>query len=226
MRLSWLLQIVCQGSLLLWTVLLVLHEVTVHLPSLRAHPSWLCCLQWGILRGHERLVTSWTFTPTQQQKYQARASLMVLPPESVADVASHLIADGAAGSGLGASSSAAAGGELGSPGAGGTTTLNPALDQYQQLVVELLAPATGSTLSWELSEFDLGQVKVGHPVTRTLHLVNQSEGVLYYSCQVVRDEGSSLEAGAAAVVFDKEAAAALQGEDAWLDEPEGAVPAR
>lgn len=177
-------------------------------------PLRLCLLQWGILRGHERMVTSWTFTPTQQQKYQARASLMVLPPESVADVASHLIADGAAGGGLG------------SPGATGTTTLNPALDQYQQLVVELLAPATGSTLSWELSEFDLGQVKVGHPVTRTLHLVNQSEGVLYYSCQVVRDEGSSLEAGAAAVVFDKEDAAALQGEDAWLDEPEGAVPAR
>ena len=108
------------------------------------------------------------------------------------------------------------------------------------VMVHLVGQGTQGALALDPPSLDLGTIMVGTPVTRTLTLLNQSDGVLRYSLEVgaTASEDGPVESGAAPIEF---ASAGLAGGgtpppgaaggssspvEFWVEEPEGALPAR
>ncbi|GLC34162.1 Cilia- and flagella-associated protein 65 [Pleodorina starrii] len=176
----------------------------------------------GTLRGNESVQLLWSFAPAAQKVFEGRATCLVLmPPEGgasgAASVASGLSSTVALGSGD--SEAEAGGGGAGGEGDGVSLTL---VGEGTQGAVALDPPA-----------LELGDLRVGHPVRRPLVLQNVSDGVLRYSLELVAaedDEAPAADATAcdftAGLDAAATAAAAAAGLECWVDEPEGALPAR
>jgi hypothetical protein len=204
--------------------------------------------QRGVLRGFESTQVALCFAPARQQLYNARAALLLLPPDAVAAAAAA------------ADSSSAPGPAVLSITAAGLETVGEAeLEEEQQtmlsaepadsaavaesaekLILTIVGEATAGALRVEPSSISFKSVHVGHPQSRTLSLINQSNGVLRYSIQLVDEAPEGVDRSAAACEFGAATAALLAGsgtagsagsgagrlEDCWVDEAEGIVNTR
>jgi hypothetical protein len=113
-------------------------------------------------------------------------------------------------------------------------------DSVEKLILTIVGEATEGALRVEPSSVSFGAVHVGHPQSKALSLINQSNGVLRYSIQLVDEAPEGVDRSAAACEFGAATAALMAGsggargvgsgagrlEDCWLDEPEGIVNAR
>ncbi|KAG1664126.1 hypothetical protein FOA52_011949 [Chlamydomonas sp. UWO 241] len=173
----------------------------------------------GRLRGNESTTVTWSFAPARQRTLEARIACLLYdpdaaPPSGVADRE-----DGGAGSSGGA--------DLGGGGNGPDAALPPGVDR---VYLRLVGEGTKGALAIEPTTLQLGSLRVGHAVTRTVTLTNQSDGVLRYRLEVgAADADGGLEDGATPVEFPQVGLSSVEprpGEELWVDEPEGALPAR
>lgn len=214
--------------------------------------QWLLLLlQRGVLRGFESAKVAVNFAPTVQQVYNARAALLLLPPDAVTSDASTAAAIPIAAE-VGASASilsiTAAGLEESGQQAADVATAAADVQRQQQqsaadssdaekLILTIVGEATKGALSVEPSTVSFGVVNVGYPQHKTLSLINQSHGVLRYSVELLDDSPEEVERDTAACEFAAPTAALLAGaggaaggrgclQDCWVDEADGIVNAR
>jgi hypothetical protein len=205
-------------------------------------------LQRGVLRGFESTQVTLSFAPTKQQVYNARAALLLLPPAAVE--AASTAADSSSGchgpsvlsitaAGLEPAAQADAAAEEQAADEAASAAYS-ATESVEKLILTIVGEATEGALRVEPSNVSFGAVHVGHPQSRTLSLINQSNGVLRYSIQLVDEAPGGVDRSAAACEFGAATAALLAGsagagsvgggagrlEDCWLDEAEGIVNAR
>ncbi len=209
----------------------------------------------GLLRGNESAALTWSFAPGAQRVFEGRAACVVLPaPEGPEP---RLLPDPASGPEWVAGEALAGGLPEGS------------------LSLGLVGEGSVGAVAMEPGELALGDLRVGHPVRRTLTLQNVSDGVLRYRLEVAAAEDDEAPVGRAAragwvgsgrgasclgggerggprsatrsahssccrrVVSQAADASACDftaglevaqgssaGLEAWVDEPEGALPAR
>jgi hypothetical protein len=209
-------------------------------------------LQRGVLRGFESTQVTLCFAPARQQVYNARAALLLLLPPNAVDAGT--AADSSSAGGPSVLSITAAGleeagqaefeAEQQATGEADPAAAAAAADQLaksaEKLILTIVGEATEGALRVEPSSLNFGAVHVGHPQSRTLSLINQSNGVLRYSIQLVDEAPTGVDRTAAACEFGAATAALLAGsgagdsagsgagrlEDCWVDEAEGVVNAR
>ncbi|KXZ53757.1 hypothetical protein GPECTOR_6g674 [Gonium pectorale] len=165
----------------------------------------------GTLRGNESVQLLWHFVPAAQKLYEGRAACLVLSPLDAA-AGGEVPADGG---------EAAVGGEEGEAVEG------------DGVFVSLVGEGTQGAVALEPPSLALGDLRVGHPVRRALLLHNVSDGVLRYKLEVAPAEDDELPAAEATACdftagLDSASSnpAASAGLECWVDEPEGALPAR
>eukprot|EP00882_Tetradesmus_deserticola_P017871 GHRQ01019169.1.p1 GENE.GHRQ01019169.1~~GHRQ01019169.1.p1 ORF type:complete len:279 (+),score=83.79 GHRQ01019169.1:1190-2026(+) len=206
-----------------------------------------CMLQRGVLRGFESTQVTLSFAPARQQVYNARAALLLLPPDVEA-------ATGAGSSPAGKPSMLSitaanvqsvyqedAIAEQRANDGTAAVAAEPLEESGEKLILTIVGEATEGALRIEPSNVSFGAVHVGTPQSRTLSLINQSNGVLRYSIQLVDEAPEGVDRSAAACEFGAATAAALasscdgadcagasteQLEDCWVDDAEGIVNAR
>lgn len=216
----------------------------------------LLCLQRGVLRGFESTKVAVNFAPVAQQVYNARAALLLLPPDEVkanastaAAAALSTVVEAPADASNISNMTTAGLQESGQPNDAGLTAAELSLPVQQQeeadsrdsekLILTVVGEATQGALRVEPSNVSFGVVNVGYPQHRTLTLINQSSGVLRYSVELVVDSTETIERDTAACEFAAPTAALLAGargddagggrgclEDCWVDEADGVVNAR
>ena len=99
--------------------------------------------------------------------------------------------------------------------------------------LHVVGEGTTGALAMNPPSLDLGTLPVGHAVTRTVTLLNQSDGVLRYCMDCGPAEGAdgdgTREPGSTPVEFPDAGLSTVDakpGLEVWVDEPEGAIPAR
>jgi hypothetical protein len=220
--------------------------------------------QRGLLRGFESAKVTFCFEPLKQGTHSARAALLMLPAEAAAAGA-----PGRAG-GSGATDAAAAAvaaldaaeeaaqaaqaggsgsdGDAAAPSSSRAASAGAASTGPERLILAVEGEATQGALRIEPASIAFGAMRVGHPLTRTVSLVNQSSGVLRYAA-VLLDERApgGADDSDAPVVFSSPTAALSGGARAtaaaaggggggggggdgcaacWLDAPQGVVNPR
>lgn len=169
--------------------------------------------QLGILRGNESCEVSWTFSPLDSQTYNNRAACLLLPVDAATDFIQQ---------------------QLEAPESSPMEASLDGLQGTEQAIISLLGEGTQAAMSIEPQNLDFGSVKVGYPVTRTLHLTNQSDGVLRYTLELLEEGADSPGATPSLedppIDFGKGRAAPSHprgaGQELWVDEPAGSIPAR
>ncbi|GIL85005.1 hypothetical protein Vretimale_9849 [Volvox reticuliferus] len=164
----------------------------------------------GTLRGNESVQLLWSFAPAAQKVFEGKATCVVLAP------------DGGSGGG--------GGGGNGGAAAAATDT---AMFETDGVSLSLVGEGTQGAVALDPPALELGDLRVGHPVRRPLVLQNVSDGVLRYSLEVVPaedDEPPAPNSNACDFTAGLDAAATAAATAAslecWVDEPEGALPAR
>ncbi|GIL53686.1 hypothetical protein Vafri_9323 [Volvox africanus] len=159
----------------------------------------------GTLRGNESVQLLWSFAPAAQKVFEGKATCVVLAPDG----------------GNGGSTAAAA------------ATADAAASETDGVSLSLVGEGTQGAVALDPPVLELGDLRVGHPVRRPLVLQNVSDGVLRYSLELVSaedDESPAPNANAcdftAGLDAGATAAATAAGLECWVDEPEGALPAR
>ena len=109
-------------------------------------------------------------------------------------------------------------------------SLPPGIDR---VMLHVLGEGTSGALAMDPPSLDLGTLAVGHAITRTITLINQSDGVLRYLMDCGPEEGSdgdgTREPGSTPVEFPEAGLSNVDpkpGLEIWVDEPEGAIPAK
>lgn len=202
-------------------------------------------MQRGVLRGFESVKVALNFAPVVQQVYSARAALLLLPPDAATPATAARTAAYAAAT-AGAVSITTVDLDESDQTALADGSDATAADQQQQqpgidtekLILTIVGEATPGALSVDPTTAAFGTTNVGYPQHKTLSLINQSNGVLRYSVELVEDVPDDFEQGAAACEFAAPTAALLAGasssgetskgalEDCWVDEADGIVNAR
>ena len=105
--------------------------------------------------------------------------------------------------------------------------LPPGMDR---VVLKVLGEGTAGALAMDPPSLELGTLLVGHAVTRPVTLFNQSDGVIRYRIDCGPADGNpEREAGSTPVEFPQAGLSAVDpipGLEVWVDESEGAIPAR
>ena len=100
----------------------------------------------------------------------------------------------------------------------------------ERVLLKVLGEGTAGALAMEPPSLELGTLLVGHAVTRPVTLFNQSDGVVRYRMDCgPADSNPDREAGSTPVEFPQAGLSAVDpipGLEVWVDEPEGAIPAR
>eukprot|EP00798_Chlamydomonas_sp_ICE-L_P020949 gene20949-27801_t len=206
----------------------------------------------GILRGNESTQVTWTFAPSDQKTYDHRIPCMLLNPGEPAPVsrastpaggsqptvmtmvldpalvALALDGDDAPDDAAQAADEADWHNEV---EIDITRAKTPQAPEHEKVLLHMVGEGTGGAMALDPPSLEMGALRVGHPVKRTVNLVNQSDGVLRYSLECVYDleEDGTPEAGAAPVEFVSNSVDAIvikPGVEMWVDEAEGALPAR
>ncbi|EFJ47120.1 hypothetical protein VOLCADRAFT_92245 [Volvox carteri f. nagariensis] len=177
----------------------------------------------GTLRGNESVQLLWSFAPAAQKVFEGRATCVVLAP------------DGGDGAGGGAGFAGAGGFAAAAAAEGGGAADSGEAAETDGVSLTLVGEGTQGAVALDPPALELGDLRVGHPVRRPLVLQNVSDGVLRYSLEVVPaddDEAPALDANACDftagldAAITTAAAAVAAGLECWVDEPEGALPAR
>ena len=195
----------------------------------------------GRLRGNESIQVTWSFAPRKRKTYETRIPCLLF--ESASSIQG--LAPGAILSSPDPTSSSFT---LPLADGGGVevdqSPTGPALPEgVDRIFLKVIGEGTQGALALDPPSFDLGTLTTGHAVTRTLTLVNQSDGVLRYKleCQPTApgggEDGEALgdgevETGATPVEF-KPSLSSISApshvgptEELWVDEPEGIIAAR
>jgi len=195
----------------------------------------------GVLRGNESTQVTWTFTPSKQKMYDHKVACLLMDPPAGASKGAGEAGElqlllpslqNKAAAAAAAAASAEEELELLGPGAPelslqGTGTMST-LDKVH---LSLVGEGTQGALALDPGSLDLGPIRVGHAVQRTIALVNQSDGVLRYKIDCGPEEGADgvPEPGAAPIEFTQQALSGVEprpGLELWVDDTEGAIPAR
>lgn len=130
----------------------------------------------GVLRGNERQVAVWQFTPDRLGRHDGKVRCLLVPTQQTAGAASQE----SAAEPLFLASTAAM--QLES---GHTEATVPVVS------LKLVGECTRGAISLEPSSIHMGTLAVGFPAARTVTLLNQSDGKLKYhlSCVAVPSEG-------------------------------------
>lgn len=180
-----------------------------------------------MLRGFEAARVTVTFAPGKSGVFDARAALLMLPPDAFSNAAptaapaveaagcqDSSLASGAAlaaaAYGEAACEEAAAGLDNGreqqlDAGAFVSTSSSP-YSAANKLILTIVGEATQGALAITPASITFGSISVGHPRTQVLALVNQSGGVLRYRlCIVEGDPQGGVDAADAACEFSSPA---------------------
>lgn len=166
----------------------------------------------GLLAGGESCEVAVSFAPAAAQRYEGRAALLLLPPgaaqgeeqegEQEVDTGATGPAGPTTGSGNGGAAEAAEAAGVAAAAAAG------------KVILSIVGEGTPGALSVEPAAAHFGALRVGYPASRTLTLVNHSDGLLRYRVSVAASSsaGSSCrwaaEGGAGAGAAGGEGAAA------------------
>ena len=216
----------------------------------------------GVLRGNEAAQVVWSFAPGKQKTYDLRVPCLLYDPSDEAAAAAAAAAlhstvvaaapEVAFPKGSASQQSPAAGttteegdsvdpdaeegateaaAPTGLPAPATAPLLPPGVDR---VLLHVLGEGTAGALVLDPPTLDLGTLRVGHAVTRTVTLLNRSDGVLRYrvDCGPEAEADGPREPGSMPVEFPQTGLSAAvgealrAGEEIWVDEPEGAIPAR